>query len=180
MKGERGSLGDGVLSLARRVFYGTRRLLEIHVLKTRALEWSWRWKHLFRPDLAKEHWLSVDHPHRPLLVERIIRKGAPNTLLEIGCNSAPNLFRLAQAFPESRFFGVDINANSITYGRERLREAGVTNVELSVTSGGDRLSAFSDKSVDVVHPIGAGIGGDSRWDQFGAIIEVQLAGPHAG
>lgn len=149
MSAQRRSLRHGLTSSARRLYFGTRRLLDIYVIGTRVHECSWRWRHLFAPHVAHEHWQSVDHPHRPLLEERILVNGAPASLLEIGCNSGPNLYRLARALPDAMFYGVDINASSISYGRRRFQELGITNVELSVAAG-DRLDAFGDKSVDVV------------------------------
>jgi SAM-dependent methyltransferase len=53
-------------------------------------------------------------------------------VLEVGCGEGADLFPLAQAYPGSRFLGVDLAATTVAFG-ERLRaELGLTNLTLRV------------------------------------------------
>jgi len=51
-------------------------------------------------------------------------------VLELGCASGFNLFPFAYCYPNSDFIGVDYSEVQIDYGIERVKELGLTNVEL--------------------------------------------------
>jgi SAM-dependent methyltransferase len=51
-------------------------------------------------------------------------------VLELGCAGGGNLIPLAQELPGSQFVGIDLSARQIAAGRARVRELGLTNVEL--------------------------------------------------
>lgn len=104
-------------------------------------EWSAR-------EYEKSYWDSIDHPHRNLLLS-IISDFHPDSALEIGCNSGPNLFRIAKQFPSARLHGIDISSQAIEMGKKQLMEVSVSNVKLEVGKADD-LSAFGDRSFDVV------------------------------
>ena len=91
---------------------------------------------------------SVNHPHRDLLLS-MISKYSPASVLEIGCNSGPNLFRIAKVFPNAKLRGIDINSQAIEVGRRMFAETGIANVELG-TGKADELDVFRDKSYDIV------------------------------
>jgi SAM-dependent methyltransferase len=137
-----------VRAVLRPMKYGVLSALE-KLLGSRVLEWSWRWRHVLSPRVAEDHWASIAHPHRRPLIDSILAERPVDSVLELGCNSGPNLFLLSQDLPAARLSGMDINPAAIAYGRERLREARVTNVQLSVASLDD-LAGVGDRSADVV------------------------------
>lgn len=51
-------------------------------------------------------------------------------VLEIGCGNGTNLLSLAALFPNSHFTGIDLAASVIAEGLNRVRELGLTNIEL--------------------------------------------------
>jgi SAM-dependent methyltransferase len=94
------------------------------------------------------YWDSRQAPHRDLLAKAIL-SFSPSSILEVGCNTGPNLFRLAEKLPEAKLVGVNISAAAIARGRSNFHELGMKNVEL-LEAKADDLSAFEDKSFDVV------------------------------
>lgn len=94
------------------------------------------------------YWESRHHPHRDLLVETVARFD-PQTVLELGCNCGPNLYRLAKHLPDTAIRGIDINAHAVSEGRRLLAEEGVRNVELERGSM-ELLRQCPDRGVDVV------------------------------
>jgi SAM-dependent methyltransferase len=51
-------------------------------------------------------------------------------VLELGCAGGANLIAMAQALPGSRFVGIDLSARQVEWGRRRVQEKGLSNVEL--------------------------------------------------
>jgi ubiquinone/menaquinone biosynthesis C-methylase UbiE len=100
-------------------------------------------------DWAKGHIETLNHPHRPLLAEKILSYAPLQSVLEIGCNAGPNLYLLAQKLPQAELHGIDINPKAIEVGKAWLKQAGISNVRLSIARA-DRLERFADKSVDLV------------------------------
>lgn len=94
------------------------------------------------------YWESRDHPHRDLLM-RALADRAPGSVLEIGCNTGPNLYRLARLFPTARLLGIDVSREAIAEGRRLFSEAGIENVELRLGTADD-LAGIADRSMDVV------------------------------
>jgi len=58
-------------------------------------------------------------------VEAKLRAGA--RVADVGCGHGASTLLMAQAFPESRFVGIDYHAASIDTARERAAQAGVTD-----------------------------------------------------
>ncbi|MDH4123582.1 MAG: class I SAM-dependent methyltransferase [Thermoplasmata archaeon] len=73
----------------------------------------------------------------------------PNSLLEIGCNTGPNLYRAAKLFPKAKLTGIDINEDAIESGRVFFKQLGMNNVNLIIGKA-DNLSSFGSKSFDIV------------------------------
>lgn len=67
----------------------------------------------------KDYNLSVDHPHRESILNLIAMSGA-RSVLEIGCNSGPNLIRISRQLPGIKIGGIDINAASIEEAKNNL------------------------------------------------------------
>jgi SAM-dependent methyltransferase len=51
-------------------------------------------------------------------------------MLELGCGDGGNLIPLAEAYPESRFVGIDISADAIQKGVTEIRDLGLHNITL--------------------------------------------------
>lgn len=136
--------------LLKRAYYGSRRVIETHVLGTRIQEWIWRTRHIYKGgDWAKGYIETLNHPHRQVLLEKILAYAPLGSVLEIGCNTGPNLYRLAQKLPQAAFYGIDINHKAIEIGKDWAEQAGFNNIHLSVGKA-DRLEHFSDRSIDLV------------------------------
>ena len=63
-------------------------------------------------------------PELPGLGEKLARGGA---VLEVGCGAGNHLMQLANAFPNARIVGVDIDADSLKVARAKLSKAAVDN-----------------------------------------------------
>ena len=62
--------------------------------------------------------------------DRLIAGLAPppgGTVLEIGCGTARNLIAAAKAWPEARFFGIDISAEMLATARTNIARAGLAD-----------------------------------------------------
>jgi SAM-dependent methyltransferase len=129
----------------QRSYYRVMKAAETRVFGSRLHEWLWRSR--FNPS-AVRYSDDRDHPHREHLAEEIAKLGPFTSVLEIGCNSGPNLLLLARRFPTSRFTGVDINRRALEAGRERLKKECLANVDLFEAKADD-LSRFPDKNFDV-------------------------------
>jgi S-adenosylmethionine-diacylgycerolhomoserine-N-methlytransferase len=60
--------------------------------------------------------------------DRLIRDLRPpsnGTVLEIGCGTARNLIAAARAYPDARFFGLDVSTKMLGTARANLRRAGL-------------------------------------------------------
>ena len=68
-------------------------------------------------DWIQEYWESQDHPHRRKAVD-LIPKDA-KSVLEVGCNSGPNLALIRN----KKLAGIDPNADAIAFAREKLPDA---------------------------------------------------------
>lgn len=139
-----------VYQFVLRFYYNLRRLIETHVFGTKIQEWIWKTRHIYKGnDWAQGYCESINHPHRQLLIEKISSYAPFESVLEIGCNTGPNLYLLAKKFKKSKLYGIDINRKAIEKGRAWLQKDGIGNVSLSVGRADD-IRKFVDKSVDVV------------------------------
>ena len=77
-----------------------------------------RQRHIY--DLTRKYFL--------LGRDRLIRELKPpqgGTVLEIGCGTGRNLIAAARAYPEARFFGLDISTKMLATARANIRQAGL-------------------------------------------------------
>ena len=86
---------------------------------------------------------TINHPHRNLIIG-YLKKIRWNTLLEAGCASGGNLFRIQKEFPNAKLGGVDISEDAIATARQLLRSDTILEVN------DVRNLFFNDASVDVV------------------------------
>jgi len=127
--------------------------------KAREREWATRhlrkgndWNSLRHPGDKDEwvigYWDSREHSHRRFLIERISAYYPFSGVLEIGCNSGPNLYLLAKKFPGIDMRGIDINPRAVDKGNELFSAEGVSGIRLSVGKADD-LKQFPDKTFDI-------------------------------
>lgn len=126
-------------NLLQRIYYCFRKFIETKVLGSKFQEIAWK--------RNSKYGMSEDHPHRTLLVEKI-KKHNPETILEVGSASGPNLVLLSSIFPEAEIKGIDINLNFVKLGNKSFQEKNISNVKL-LQGKADSLP-FEDKSFDVV------------------------------
>lgn len=85
------------------------------------------------------------------------RLAAGGSVLEVGCGTANFLVQVAKGFPAARAVGVDIDPDGLAVGRERLRDAGLTNrIDLREGTVGATVSAKSVDAavmIEVLHEI---------------------------
>lgn len=107
-------------------------------------------------------------------VEDKLKAGA--RVADVGCGYGASTILMAQAYPESRFFGFDYHEPSIRSAREAAAEAGVADrVEFEVANAKTYperdydLVAFFDSLHDMGDPVGAArhvretLDGDGTW-----------------
>lgn len=75
--------------------------------------------HVDQKDWWDGYWKSVDHPHRKLLINTIMRY-EPSSVLEIGCNVGINLGLINQRSPKTLCCGIDINKEAIKQGIDKF------------------------------------------------------------
>lgn len=130
------------------IYYRILFLIE-KILGTRFQEFRWSIRHKIRKQWAQSYIDSLDHPHRKYVIEKILTYTPLKTVLEIGCNTGPNLYLLAKRFPEAQYYGIDINKNAIERGKKWLAQQGNSTINLSVGRF-DNLKKLQTKSVDIV------------------------------
>lgn len=94
-------------------------------------------------DWEHDYFATWNHPHRDLIVRALAREPFAS-VLEIGCASGPNLYRIQKQYPGVQVGGIDASADAIEAAK-RL----VPSAALLETGSADDLFA-SDKSADVV------------------------------
>ena len=73
-----------------------------------------------------EYRKSTIHPHRDLIIKELDKTGKFESVLELGCNAGPNLFRIYQTFKHyglTRLAGIDINKDAITEAKKLVPSA---------------------------------------------------------
>jgi len=108
------------------------------------------WRRRGGEEWVAGYWDDVRSPRRNHLIATLRATfGAPSSVLDVGCNAAPNLRRVADEFPGCRLIGFDINEDAIAGARRRFAELGIP-AELSVGSFYDVLPSIPTHSIDVV------------------------------
>lgn len=134
----------------QKILKAIKKILDF-VFGSRADKWYWKFRHVIDPKWAESYVSSqsLEHSHRKLLVETISRYAPFASLFEIGCASGPNLFLIAQKFPDTTLTGIDISTRAVEKGRAWFAEKGIQNTSFSV-GGFEHLSPIPDKSFDIV------------------------------
>ena len=133
-------------NLAVRVYYNFQPIhIKESILGAKVREQDWQTRHLrsgndwcdtkymgLGDEWVKSYWDSQAHPHRAFLIDKIASHMPVSSILEIGCNCAPNLVLLARSYPDIKLYGIDINQKAIEYGKQQLDREHITNVTLGV------------------------------------------------
>lgn len=134
---------------SQRIYYSLFSYIE-KLGGSRVQEFRWKIRHHIRgKQWARGYRNTLSHPHRTFLVERIVSIPHLATVLEVGCNAAPNLVLLHEKLPHASLYGIDINREAIKEGKQWVHELGTNAIKLTVGRADD-LSNFSNKSLDCV------------------------------
>jgi SAM-dependent methyltransferase len=122
----------------------------------------------------------------PALEGVVPKLEAGATVADVGCGHGASTVAMAQAFPASRFIGIDSHAPSIATATERAREAGVadrvtfTQATAKTYSGHDYdLICFFDCLHDMGDPVGAARHARQALKPDGTVLLVEpFAGDH--
>ena len=118
-------------------------------LNRNRLDELWATGYFRRGKTTEPFSVSINHPHRSFIVGRVGNFSPISSILEIGCDTGPNLYLLAKKFPNAEIKGVDINPQAVNVGNDWFTHEGISNVKLSVGRA-EELGEFQDKSIDVV------------------------------
>ncbi|MFA5988242.1 MAG: class I SAM-dependent methyltransferase [Sphingomonas sp.] len=78
---------------------------------------------------TQRHFYDLTRKYYLLGRDRLIRDLAPpagGTVLEIGCGTGRNLITAAKAWPDARYFGIDISAAMLETARASVAKAGLS------------------------------------------------------
>ncbi len=129
---------------------------------------------LFRPaydHLLIQHWM-------PALSCGVDRLNAGIAVADIGCGNGASTVRMARAFPDSSFTGLDFHAPSVEAARANAAELGLENVSFEVASadgysGPFDLICFFDCLHDMGDPVGAAAHARSQLAADGHLMLVE-------
>jgi 2-polyprenyl-3-methyl-5-hydroxy-6-metoxy-1,4-benzoquinol methylase len=111
----------------------------------------------FRPSYKANlitHWIPALEG-----VEEKLRNGAK--VADVGCGHGVSTMLMAEAFPDSEFFGYDFHEGSVDHAAATAKEAGLTNISFEVGAAknfpgkGYDLVTFFDCLHDMGDPVGA-------------------------
>jgi 2-polyprenyl-3-methyl-5-hydroxy-6-metoxy-1,4-benzoquinol methylase len=107
------------------------------------------------------------------------RLAAGARVADVGCGHGASVVTMAEAYPESRFWGFDYHAPSIETARQRAQEAGVadrTTFEVAGAkeySGTYDLICFFDCLHDMGDPVGTATHAREQLDSDGTVLLVE-------
>jgi 2-polyprenyl-3-methyl-5-hydroxy-6-metoxy-1,4-benzoquinol methylase len=71
-------------------------------------------------------------------------------MLDVGCGRGRILNRLAALYPRSRFVGMDLSQEAVTYAREEAARAGLNNIEFTAVDLSDFDQTAEPESFDFI------------------------------
>lgn len=136
-------------SAPRYIYWKIKKILYI-IYGTNLYERKWKNIHKKRDSgWLLECWNSKDNFSRTILMNLFVRYEEFSSILEIGCNCGPNLYRISQKYPNCKIYGVDINEYLIEKGIGMMEREGIHNVNMRAGKASE-LKVFNDKSIDIV------------------------------
>jgi len=140
--------------LLQKIFYILYAFVETRVLGTSIYEYIWRTRHIFKSTQLEKQWSEgVRQEFRNLIREGILSCPLPiESILDVGCGTGQYLFSLHSEFPLIKMYGIDINKQSIAFGRKKLREESIKNIML-INGSLDELKKIPAEAYDMVFTI---------------------------
>lgn len=116
-------------------------------MSTRVAEAHWAVQHQnYGPGWAESYWSSRVLPSRQAVLDVLARLKPPwKTLVELGCNSGPMLARIAEAFPDAKLAGIEVNQTAAEAAAKNL--PGATILRAGMT---EWIQAQPEQSFDVL------------------------------
>jgi len=138
---------DSVVAAAKRQVNAVRRVTRRNAPASVPIAF---WAKQGGDDWVGGYWDDYRSPRRDMIVSALREAfGTPASVLDVGCNAAPNLRRIHEEFPQCALAGFDVNGEAIAFARQRFEERGVP-VDLSVGTFESSLPAREADSVDIV------------------------------
>ena len=111
----------------------------------------WRYKSFFSSDWRDGYLDSENeiHPHRKLLLKKIIQTHSIDSILEVGCANGINLRMINKKIPGITLEGFDINKKALREGVNILKRENITNIKLKHQSA-KNLGSYDTGRFDVV------------------------------
>lgn len=94
-------------------------------------------------DWKTSYFDTWNHPHRQMIID-VLKRFSFGSILEIGCASGPNLYRISKTFPSVKVGGVDISKDAIETAKLLLPPDSILQVDTA-----ENLF-FGDGSCDVI------------------------------
>jgi SAM-dependent methyltransferase len=128
--------------------------------------------------VARHYWDSIDAPHRFWVLEAVALLGGAERVLEVGCQSGPNLRALARTWPTMRLDGLEVNPWAIEAGRRYAAEEGFSGLHFHQGALPGALAAWPDRSVDIALSVYclAYLNGDDIIDTVRDLLRVARKG----
>lgn len=105
----------------------------------------------------ESHPYAQTHPSRLAVVATMFGLNPPPVetcrVLELGCASGGNIIPIAEAFPQTRWVGIDLSARQIADGRQLVDKLGLKNVELRCASITDVDESFGQFDYIISHGV---------------------------
>jgi SAM-dependent methyltransferase len=91
----------------------------VEMMPTELLKDTWQTQDQVYPEQwwFTKYWESTDGSHRDAIITALEHVGPFSSVLELGCNTGPNLRRIHQRWPGVALVGLDIHAGALAYGR---------------------------------------------------------------
>jgi 2-polyprenyl-3-methyl-5-hydroxy-6-metoxy-1,4-benzoquinol methylase len=93
---------------------------------------------------------SLESHILPLVPGLAARLAAGISVLDVGCGRGRIMHRLAALYPHSRFTGMDLSQEAITYAREEAARQGLRNLEFVVADLSDFDTTAEPESFDFI------------------------------
>ncbi|MGQ0639619.1 MAG: class I SAM-dependent methyltransferase [Gemmatimonadaceae bacterium] len=123
--------------------------MERYVVGTRLQEFIWKRRRASTiKDSGAAFWTETRDAHRDVIIDAVLKRAPIGSLLEVGCGSGANLYRLALALPGTQFHGLDVNQHVVDETRARFEAMAMTNIAL--TSGRADVLDMPNDSIDII------------------------------